>query len=167
MSLARLGAAWRQQYIETAAHEEVGERICVFCELLDAGANPETGIIAIESEAFVILNAFPYGSGHLLVLPVCHRGNLLDLEAQVQSAVFSMVTKTVAALEDAYRPDGVNVGANLGRAAGAGIPEHLHFHVLPRWNGDTNFITTIGETRVLPESLESTYEKVSKAWAEL
>ncbi len=167
MPLDRLGAAWRQHYIETAAHKPVGDRACVFCGLIAEGVSERTGIVAIEDGSCVILNAYPYGSGHLLILPLRHGGDLSTLEPKEQVSLFSAATKAVAAVEKAYRPDGVNMGANLGRAAGAGIPEHLHLHVLPRWNGDTNFITTIGEARVLPESLETTYHKVSAAWADL
>ena len=167
MALERLGAAWRQHYIEGEARRPAGNRDCVFCELIDGGVGPETGLIALEDGVCVILNAYPYGSGHLLVLPMRHCGDLLSLDAREQAALFRVATKTIAAVEAAYHPEGVNFGANLGRAAGAGIPEHLHIHVLPRWNGDTNFITTIGEARVLPEALETTHAKVSAVWATL
>jgi ATP adenylyltransferase len=165
VSLGRLGAAWRQHYIEDAAHKPVGDRSCVFCGLIGKGVSQDTGIVALEEDVCVILNAYPYGSGHLLVLPARHCGDVLSLGPEEQTALFRVTTKAIAAVEAAYHPDGVNFGANLGRAAGAGIPEHLHLHVLPRWNGDTNFITTIGETRVLPEALETTHAKVSAAWA--
>jgi len=110
--------------------------------------------------SFVTLNAFPYGSGHLLVLPRRHVATLQELRDDEYTEFFWTLRKTVVALEATYGPDGMNVGLNLGHAAGAGIPKHLHAHVLPRWNGDTNFMTSIGETRVLPESLASTWQKV-------
>jgi ATP adenylyltransferase len=106
------------------------------------------------------LNAYPYGSGHLLVVPYRHVGSLEEL-SDAEYLDFSLTIRdTAAALKATYAPDGMNIGMNLGSAAGAGIPRHLHAHALPRWDGDTNFMTTIGETRVLPESLESTWRKV-------
>jgi ATP adenylyltransferase len=114
--------------------------------------------------AFCCLNAYPYGSGHLLVLPVRHVADLGDLTPEESSALWETARTAVKAAGDAYHPDGFNVGANLGRAAGAGIPQHLHLHVLPRWSGDTNFMTAIGGVRVIPESLATTWAKVSAAW---
>ena len=108
----------------------------------------------------MILNAFPYGSGHLLVLPLRHVAEIEDLSDEEYMDFSVVLRETVTALKKAYAPDGMNVGMNIGNAAGAGIPKHLHAHALPRWNGDTNFMTTIGETRVLPESLASTWGKV-------
>jgi ATP adenylyltransferase len=110
--------------------------------------------------SFVTLNAFPYGSGHLLVLPQRHVGSLVELGDEEYASFFLTLRRTVQALDAAYHADGMNVGMNLGQAAGAGIPKHLHGHALPRWNGDTNFMSTIAETRVLPESLSSTWQKV-------
>jgi ATP adenylyltransferase len=122
--------------------------------------NSSTGIVYRDEHSYVILNAFPYGSGHLLVLPHRHVAGLTELSDEQYASFFLTLRRTVRAVEAAYGPDGMNVGMNLGQAAGAGIPKHLHGHVLPRWIGDTNFMTSIGETRVLPESLESTWHKV-------
>jgi ATP adenylyltransferase len=138
---------------------------CVFCALLGADApDQETLVVWRSPLAAAVLNAFPYGSGHLLVLPVRHVGDLSDLAREERSALWDGVHAGVAAVTSAYRPDGANLGANLGRAAGAGIPGHLHVHVLPRWDGDTNFMTTVAETRVLPEPLPETWRKVREAW---
>lgn len=112
----------------------------------------------------VLLNLYPYGSGHLLVMPLRHTANLHDLTADERVEFFQLVVDATVALQSAYGPDGMNVGANLGRAAGAGVPGHLHFHALPRWAGDTNFMTSIGETRIVPEDLATTYDKVHLAW---
>jgi ATP adenylyltransferase len=120
----------------------------------------DSGVVWRDDYSFVTLNAFPYGSGHLLVLPRRHVASLLELNNDEYGSFVWTIRRTVAALEIAYRADGMNVGMNLGQAAGAGIPKHLHAHALPRWNGDTNFMSTIAETRVLPESLVSTWEKV-------
>ena len=162
MPLERFAASWREAYVsspEAATHaRDEGE--CVFCALSDLDVSEQSGVLWHDEVCFVTLNAFPYGSGHLLVLPRRHVGNLGDLSDVEYSSFFWALRRTVSALEAAYACDGLNVGMNLGQAAGAGIPKHLHGHVLPRWNGDTNFMSTIGETRVLPESLASTWHKV-------
>ena len=165
MSLGRLWATWRSDYVKDAtAQNRAGRSGCVFCDLLTESPSPENGIIAKGDEAACILNAYPYGSGHLLILPLRHESSLTALNESEAAEVWSFSRRAVAAVEKAYGPDGVNLGANLGEAAGAGIPAHLHLHVLPRWSGDTNFMTSIGETRVLPESLEETWTKVRAAW---
>jgi ATP adenylyltransferase len=161
VALERFSAAWREDYVANVAHiNEADGAVCVFCALANDPVDESTGVIARTEHSFVVLNAFPYGSGHLLVLPRRHVGGVGELSDEEYADFFWMVRKTVVALEQAYGADGMNVGMNLGRAAGAGIPKHLHGHVLPRWIGDTNFMTTIGETRVLPESLQSTWQKV-------
>lgn len=111
-----------------------------------------------------VLNAYPYSTGHVLVVPERHIGQLEEMDGEEGAELWATVMVAVGALKAAFEPDGVNVGANLGRAAGAGVPGHLHVHVLPRWTGDTNFMTTVAETRVLPESLPTTYEKLRAAW---
>ena len=111
-----------------------------------------------------MLNAYPYASGHLLVTPVRHLGDLDELTAAESGALWQATTAAVRALTTAYGPDGVNMGANLGRAAGAGIPAHLHLHVVPRWSGDTNFMTSVAGVRVMPESLLASWERLHAAW---
>jgi len=111
-----------------------------------------------------VLNAYPYTSGHLMVLPNRHVGDLEALEPGEAAELWDGVRRAVVAIKAAYRPGGINVGANLGRPAGAGIPGHLHFHALPRWDGDTNFMTTVAEVRVLPEPLDETWAKLREAW---
>lgn len=162
MPLDRFSAAWREAYVSgsDARDNARDDTACVFCELLAEGVSESSGVLVITEHSFSVLNAFPYGSGHVLVLPRLHVSKLNELSKK-QYADFAELLRTVSsAVEAAYGPDGLNVGMNLGQAAGAGIPKHLHAHVLPRWNGDTNFMTTIGETRVLPESLQSTWQKV-------
>jgi ATP adenylyltransferase len=164
--LERFSAAWREEYlIESTERDRRGDTgPCVFCALAAQESSVSSGVVATTDTSFVCLNAYPYGSGHLLVLPRRHASELGDLSSDEANDLFAMIRRAQAALARAYEPDGYNIGFNLGRAAGAGIPHHLHAHVLPRWNGDTNFLATIGETRVLPESLASTWEKVSRAW---
>ncbi|MUH57759.1 MAG: HIT domain-containing protein [Actinobacteria bacterium] len=161
--MERLSAAWREQYVQDAtAVERTGlSDECVFCDLLSDGACESSGIITVTPFSFLIINAFPYGSGHVLVLPRRHVQGLEDLSDEEAVDFFALLRRSVATLKETYGPDGLNVGFNLGRAAGAGIPQHLHGHIVPRWNGDTNFMTTLGETRVLPESLASTWSKIS------
>jgi ATP adenylyltransferase len=134
----------------------------VFCQLAALEPSEDSGVLWRDELSFVTLNAFPYGSGHLLVLPRRHVGDLRGLSDEEYASFFWALRMTVCALEDVYHAEGMNVGMNLGQAAGAGIPQHLHAHALPRWSGDTNFMTTIGETRVLPESLTSTWRKVAE-----
>lgn len=162
MPLERFSAAWREAYVrEATADERRGDSSeCVFCDLLASGASEESGIFVTTTTSFGILNAYPYGSGHVLVLPQRHIGDLAELDEDESVDFFALVRRVAAALQRAYQPDGMNIGFNLGRAAGAGIPQHLHGHLLPRWNGDTNFMTSLGETRVLPESLGQTWQKI-------
>ena len=114
--------------------------------------------------AAAVLNAYPYTSGHLMVLPTRHVGDLEDLEPDEAAELWDGVRRAVVALKTAYRPGGINLGANLGRAAGAGVPGHLHLHALPRWEGDTNFMTAVADVRVLPEALDDTWAKLRAAW---
>jgi ATP adenylyltransferase len=162
----RVWATWRATYVSdaTQANRSHNQDDCVFCDLMDRGVAQETGIVYLDELSCCILNAYPYGSGHLLVLPRRHEPDLLALNSDESAAIWSTLRQAVAALEIAYGPDGVNIGANLGEAAGAGIPAHLHLHALPRWRGDTNFMTSIGETRVLPESLADVWNRVADAW---
>ncbi len=167
MTLDRLWAGWRTAYIDNVATEEADEAVdaCVFCRILASGEPDESTYVVWRGEkVFAILNAYPYTSGHLLVMPYRHVGDLDDLTDDEATETMAVLRLAVSALRSAYAPDGANVGANLGRAAGAGVPGHFHMHALPRWSGDTNFMTSVAEVRVLPESLEHTYEKVTKAW---
>jgi ATP adenylyltransferase len=160
--LDRFSAAWRESYVSGAIASEKSRESneCVFCVLSKEPVDESTGVLLKTAYTFVVLNAFPYGSGHLLVLPLRHVAEMEDLSDEEYADFSSVLRDTVVALKKTYEPGGMNVGMNIGNAAGAGIPKHLHAHALPRWNGDTNFMTTIGETRVLPESLASTWAKV-------
>jgi ATP adenylyltransferase len=133
---------------------------CIFCDKPAAGDDAANLIVARAGTAFVMLNAFPYNPGHLLVAPFRHVGELEELDASESAEASDLLQRGIRALKAVSGPDGFNVGMNLGRVAGAGVPGHLHWHVVPRWNGDTNYMATVGETRVLPESLEDTYAKL-------
>jgi ATP adenylyltransferase len=163
MALERMAATWRASYVEGAG---AAKGSCVFCELIAEGPSIDSGVVHVGEHSACLLNAYPYGSGHLLVLPRRHIADLLELADDESSELWSTVRSAVAALQAAYRPEGINLGANLGQAAGAGIPAHLHLHALPRWAGDTNFMTSIFESRVLPESLAETWTKVTAAWGD-
>lgn len=163
--LDRLWAGWRGEYVSTADDAVQDGPACVFCRILRSGLpDPETLVVWRGERVFAILNAYPYTSGHLMVMPIRHVGELDELTDEEAAELFQGVRLASAAVKRAYAPDGMNVGMNLGRAAGAGIPGHLHAHVLPRWLGDTNFMTAVAEARVLPELLSTAYTKVLEAW---
>ena len=157
--LDRLWAGWRSEYIATAAADGDTDA-CVLCRVV---ADGEHAVWRGDAVA-VILNAYPYTSGHVLVLPVRHCATPEDLEPAEATELWAAVTDGVKALKTAYRPQGVNIGANIGEAAGAGVPGHFHVHALPRWNGDTNFMTSVANARVMPEALPVTLDKLRAAW---
>lgn len=160
-----LWSPWRMEYIREASQdpredEGVG---CVFCDLPHGAESSR--MLASSDLAYVVLNKFPYNPGHLLVVPFRHTGDLVDLTVDEGAELQSLVQRGVRALREEADPHGFNIGMNLGRTAGAGIPDHLHWHVIPRWNGDTNFISVVGETRVLPELLAETARRLSPRFA--
>ena len=162
MTLERLWAGWRATYLADVVSAPPPEQ-CLFCGLGEA--EPDAALVVARDEhVFTALNAFPYTSGHVMVAPLGHEADLDALETEVANALMAMTQRATAAVRSAYAPDGINVGMNLGRAAGAGIPGHLHVHVLPRWVGDTNFMTSVAETRVMPEALTTTLERLREAW---
>lgn len=135
---------------------------CVFCALLAHGNDAETHIVMRGEKNFLVLNAFPYTSGHSMVVPYAHVAELPSLEASTVAEMMLMAQRTQVALGRIYSPNGFNIGMNLGRAAGAGVAGHVHLHVVPRWIGDTNFMTVTGETRLAPEDLDTTYNKLRR-----
>jgi len=142
-----------------------GPAHCVFCRIAASGPpSRDNGVLWRGQVAFAVLNAYPYASGHLMVMPLRHVAALGELTEDEHGEVWRALRTAVAALERAYRPEGVNLGANLGQAAGAGIPRHLHVHAVPRWIGDTNFMTAVAGVRVLPESLGDTWDRLHQAW---
>lgn len=171
MSLDRLWAGWRGEYIAstTAADDATridadGQPACIFCRILASGEPDESTYVLWRGErTFTILNAYPYTSGHLMVMPLRHVGELDELDDEEADELFRGVRRAVSVLKAAYRPPAFNIGANIGAAAGAGIPGHLHLHVVPRWAGDTNFMTSVAESRVLPETLGETWQKLTEA----
>ena len=134
---------------------------CVFCSALAAGDDRRALILRRGQRAFLILNAFPYATGHLMAMPIRHVARVEDATADELTETMTLVQESVRALNAGYKPDGFNMGINQGRIAGAGVLGHVHAHVVPRWNGDTNFMPVIADTKVLPESLETTYDRLT------
>ena len=137
---------------------------CIFCDGLDQPDGIENLIVNRAQHSFVMLNRFPYTSGHLMVVPYVHKAIPEDLTPDIRAEIMELSTKSMLVLREAYQPQGFNLGANIGDVAGAGILDHVHVHVVPRWNGDTNFMTAVSGTRVLPELLEDTYHRILEAW---
>jgi len=160
--MKQLFAPWRMKYIQDAK-----QKGCIFCDLPKQGVLPESLVLYRGKAAFVVLNRYPYISGHLMVVPYLHVGSPLMLPADAWQDTMSLVRDAVGAVERVYRPQGFNIGMNVGRPAGAGIDEHVHVHVVPRWNGDTNFVPVLSETRVIPEALEDTFQRLFPEFSKL
>lgn len=155
----RIWAPWRLTYIEQATPSGT----CIFLDLPARENDRENLLLYRGNKAFVMLNAFPYTNGHLMVAPYKHTADLAELDDAELLEINQLLAKAIAWITSAFRPEGFNIGVNLGSVAGAGIPSHVHWHIVPRWNGDTNFMTTIGEVRVLPQSLADTYDRLKGA----
>ena len=151
-----LWAPWRMEYILS----ENKEQGCIFCPGEDRSADEQRLILHVGNKTMVIMNKYPYNNGHLLVAPVRHVAALDQLSPEETLDLMTTVKRCIAVLRAVMRPEGFNVGLNLGRVAGAGVEDHLHFHIVPRWNGDTNYMTVLGEIRVIPEHLRQTYKKL-------
>jgi ATP adenylyltransferase len=161
--LERLWSPWRMEYILAGRQEG-----CVFCTAFDDDPlkDREHLILHRGAHCAAIMNLFPYNNGHLMVVPYAHQETFEGLPPEAQLEIMTLMNKCISVLREAMGAQGFNLGANLGRIAGAGISEHVHLHVVPRWSGDTNFITTVGHVRCIPESLEESYDKLKAAWNE-
>jgi ATP adenylyltransferase len=158
----RLWAPWRMPYImSTVKQTDDG---CVFCRMLAEREDERNLILQRGTRAFVVMNLFPYNTGHLMVVPLRHTGDFGSLTPEEQLELMSLVAKGQAALERCFSPHGYNIGMNLGRASGAGIADHLHYHVVPRWSGDSNFMSVVADTKVISESLIDTYARLKAAF---
>jgi len=157
--LERLWSPWRAKYIASGVDSQ--SPACVFCRIAANPDQDETNFVLHRAEhAFVVLNLFPYITGHLMIVPYLHTSELDAVAKEITDEMMDLAKRAQTALRDVYSPSGFNMGMNLGTAAGAGIADHIHIHFLPRWNGDTNFMTSVGESRVIPEALEVTYGKL-------
>ncbi len=153
----RLWTPWRMQYVTSAG---APTETCLFCDKAADTHDAENLLVFRGERAYVLLNLFPYNTGHVMVAPYQHTADLASLDPAVATEIFALTQRSVRALELEYHPQGFNIGMNLGRVAGAGIPDHLHLHVVPRWGGDTNFMTVTADTKVMPESLDRTYQRL-------
>ena len=161
--MEHLWSPWRMEYIENSFKEDS----CVFCTAQAMEDGPENLIAYRGERAYVILNRYPYTSGHLMVNPFTHVSSLEDLDPETRAAMMELTTQCTTALKNIYRPQGFNIGVNMGEVAGAGVLGHVHIHIVPRWKGDTNFMSSVGGTRVLPEALEVTFERVKNEFQKI
>jgi ATP adenylyltransferase len=159
--MERLWAPWRMEYV--GREQPPG---CLFCRVIDSPDDPDAALVVWRPQgAIVILNKFPYNPGHVMVAPVAHKASLEDLDDAESLDLMRTVKRTFTVLRQTMNPDGLNAGVNVGRAAGAGIPDHVHFHVVPRWNGDTNFMAVIDDVKIVNEALDQTAAKLRRAFA--
>jgi ATP adenylyltransferase len=155
----RIWASWRNQYIKNISRQEG----CFFCTMIQEAEDERNLILRRFHHVFIVLNKFPYTNGHLMVVPYLHMANLGQLSSEANAELIMMTKNAVEWLKDALHPEGFNIGMNLGKAAGAGLEDHLHMHIVPRWTGDSNFMSTLAETRVISESLKDSYNSIKKA----
>jgi ATP adenylyltransferase len=158
-----LWTPWRYRYIAEASKGKTDR--CIFCDALAANDDEKTLIVFRADKNFIILNRYPYTSGHVMVVPYAHVADLATSAPEALSEMMHLAQRVQVALGNTYRPEGYNIGMNIGRAAGAGVTGHVHLHLLPRWAGDSNFMTVVGETRVEPEDLSTTYDRIRRALA--
>ena len=165
--MQQMWSPWRSQYIQSFK-DETAQPACFLCAARDAVGDEEQHLVVHRAEScFVIMNRYPYNSGHVMVVPQRHTGALEELTADELAEIMLTIRDTDKVLRHVFRPHGMNIGANLGRTAGAGLPDHLHFHLVPRWNGDTNFMPVLADVKVVSESLEDSRRKISEAYETL
>ena len=155
--MEKLFSPWRLRYVASGRKRERG---CVFCRALRAGRDRENLVLYRGRANFVILNKYPYNNGHLMIVPTAHLPSIQEAAPEALGELMDLAVRCEAALRRIYSPTGINLGMNLGRSAGAGIAGHFHMHVVPRWDGDTNFMTVVHGTRVIPEALRTTYRRL-------
>lgn len=160
----RLWSPWRAEYVSQASASDGG---CIFCQFAREDTDTENLVVYRGEHSYIVLNRYPYNSGHAMIVPYEHVADFTELSPITTSEMMSLLKLCLVALNTTYGPDGYNAGLNLGAAAGAGVADHLHLHVVPRWSGDTNFMTTVGDIKVMPELLQSTYEKLAAAIRQL
>lgn len=156
-----LWTPWRYAYVTNA--EKTSN--CIFCDAANAGDDAEVRIVHRAQHCYIILNIFPYTPGHIMIVPYAHLDELQKLPTEAAHEIIQLSQRMEGVLRALYTPDGLNLGMNLGKAGGAGVAGHIHMHMLPRWVADSNFVTVVGETRILPESLETTYQRIKMALA--
>ncbi len=157
-----LWTPWRYAYV-TSTEKHAG---CIFCELVTSGDDAKAFIVYRGRHCFVILNTYPYTPGHVMIVPYAHLDELRKLPLEAANEMMALAQRMDSVLRELYRPDGINLGMNIGKAAGAGVAGHIHMHVLPRWVADANFMSVVGETRILPETLEETWKRMTAVLGE-
>jgi ATP adenylyltransferase len=161
--MERLFSPWRSKYIESFSRSKEEEEKCILCTAHQSGNDDEHLIVTRGSLCYVIMNLYPYNSGHLMIVPFRHLSVLNDLTEDESAEMMRLVRRMTVALQSVAHPHGFNVGCNIGRSAGAGIDQHIHFHVVPRWNGDTNFMPVLSDTKLISEDMADTLQKLRKA----
>ncbi|RCK77457.1 MAG: HIT family protein [Ignavibacteriae bacterium] len=159
--MQRMYSPWRSKYINSFSEPSSGE--CILCKAPAENDDEKNLILLRGTYSYIIMNLYPYNSGHLMVVPFRHTGNLTDLSNEEILEIFKYLKLTTEILYKTMKPDGFNIGSNIGRSAGAGIDEHIHFHIVPRWNGDTNFMPVLADTKLISEDMRDTYNKLRNA----
>lgn len=160
--MKKLFSPWRSKYIESFSQNTDSNSNCILCEAYSANKDDEKLIVMRGNKCFVVMNLFPYNSGHLMVVPYRHVPNLIDLTEEETNEIMALLKKMTIVLQKVSKPDGFNIGANIGRSAGAGIDQHVHFHIVPRWYGDTNFMPTLADTKMISENMTELLSKLRK-----
>ncbi|MEO8399587.1 MAG: HIT domain-containing protein [Ignavibacteriaceae bacterium] len=167
--MEKLWSPWRSQYIDSFKfkNKEKGTE-CIFCNMKNENADDKKNLLIDKDKlTFTVLNLYPYNNGHLMIVPIRHTDNFITLTVKENQEIMFKLQLACKALKEVLKPDGYNIGANLGKVSGAGIEEHVHFHIVPRWNGDTNFMPVLGEVKVISQDLLSTKEKLREAYLKL
>ncbi|HEY60262.1 MAG TPA: HIT domain-containing protein [Anaerolineae bacterium] len=151
---------WRMEYIQRG----INPKGCIFCDAIEEEDDIKNLIIKRGKKVYVILNRYPYTNGHVMVVPYAHESSLEALDGETKAEIMELITQSIQVITKEYKPEGFNIGANMGAIAGAGVKGHVHFHVVPRWSGDTNFMTSVGHVRVLPEDLCETCQRLKESW---
>ncbi len=163
--MRQMWSPWRSQYIQSFKEDDAEDKSCFLCAAIRQGSDDESALVVNRrSHCFVIMNRYPYNSGHIMVVPLRHIGNLASLDDDELVQLMRTIRDASEVLKSVFRPHGINIGANLGREAGAGVPDHLHFHLVPRWGGDTNFMPVLADVKVVSESMSDTWRKLNEAF---
>jgi len=166
--MEKMWSPWRSQYIQSFKTRSSEEDACVFCTASTQSPEDEESLVVYKDEkAFVVMNLYPYNNGHLMIVPNRHMSDFLEIASDEMSEITELLRKSVEALKQAVSPQGFNIGLNMGKAAGAGIDRHLHFHIVPRWNGDTNFMPALGEVKIISQDLIELKQKLVAAFRNL
>jgi len=163
--MKQLWAPWRMEYIRDAINND--DKTCFLCKAYSERTNPESLVVAGFKHTFVVMNKFPYNNGHLMIVPIKHVGSIQELESETRLEMMNIIAIATEILKEKMNAEGFNIGINLGKVAGAGIPDHIHIHIVPRWNGDTNYMPVFSDTKVISQGLKETYEIIKQGFEEV